>query len=65
MGGRGLDYRLLLHQFQLTEATIDELLSPEAVGFRLAATDTEIHGPTEFKPLKAVAAANGAVGRTP
>src|SRR6185503_9308861 len=33
------------------ESTIDELLSPEGVGFGLAATDTEVHGPTEFKPF--------------
>ena len=36
---------------QNRERVIDELLSPEGVGFGLAATDTEIHGPAEFKPL--------------
>jgi len=36
---------------QNRESVIDELLSPEGVGFGLAATDTEIHGPTEFKPF--------------
>ncbi|HZS26416.1 MAG TPA: hypothetical protein VFB76_04240 [Candidatus Angelobacter sp.] len=33
------------------EATIDELLSPKGIGFGLAATDTEVHGPTQFKPF--------------
>src|ERR1051325_9047545 len=36
---------------QNREATIDELLSPEGVGFGLAATDTEVHGPAQFKPF--------------
>ena len=36
---------------QNRESAIDELLSPEGVGFGLAATDTEVHGPTEFKPF--------------
>jgi len=36
---------------QNRESAIDELLSPEGVGFGLAATDTEIHGPAEFKPF--------------
>jgi steroid delta-isomerase-like uncharacterized protein len=30
---------------------IDELLSPGAVGFGLASTDTEIHGAEQFKPF--------------
>jgi steroid delta-isomerase-like uncharacterized protein len=33
------------------EGAIDELLSPEGVGFGLAATNTEVHGPAEFKPF--------------
>jgi steroid delta-isomerase-like uncharacterized protein len=33
------------------EATIDELLSPEGVGFGLAASDTAVHGAPEFKPF--------------
>lgn len=33
------------------ESTIDELLSPGAIGFGLAATDTKVHGPPEFKPF--------------
>lgn len=33
------------------ESTIDELLSPQGVGFGLAATETEVHGPTQFKPF--------------
>jgi steroid delta-isomerase-like uncharacterized protein len=36
---------------QNNEKTIDELLSPEGIGFGLASTDTEVHGPTEFKPF--------------
>ena len=36
---------------QNRESTIDELLSPEGVGFGLAATDTEVHGPAQFKPF--------------
>src|ERR1051325_6059414 len=31
------------------EATIDELLSPQGVGFGLAATDSEVDGPSELK----------------
>jgi len=34
-----------------SEAAIDELLSPQGVGFGLAATETEVHGPPEFKPF--------------
>lgn len=33
------------------EAAIDELLSPQGVGFGLAATETEVHGPPQFKPF--------------
>ena len=33
------------------EGAIDELLSPEGVGFGFAATNTEVHGPAEFKPF--------------
>ena len=33
------------------EATIDELMSAAGVGFGLAATDSEVHGPPEFKPF--------------
>ena len=33
------------------EAAIDELLSPQGVGFGLAAIETEVHGPPEFKPF--------------
>lgn len=33
------------------EARIDELKSAAGVGFGLAATDSEVHGPPEFKPF--------------
>ena len=33
------------------ESSIDELLSPEGVGFGLAEADTEVHGPAQFKPF--------------
>jgi len=33
------------------EGAIDELLSPEGVGFGLAETDTEVHGPPQLKPF--------------
>jgi steroid delta-isomerase-like uncharacterized protein len=33
------------------EATIDELMSAAGVGFGLAATKSEVHGPPEFKPF--------------
>jgi hypothetical protein len=33
------------------EGAIAELLSPQGVGFGLAATETEVHGPTQFKPF--------------
>jgi hypothetical protein len=57
---------LILHQFPTDagwtrERVVGELLSPKGAGFGPTATDTEVHGPAEFEPLKAVAAANGAV----
>jgi steroid delta-isomerase-like uncharacterized protein len=33
------------------EGAIDELLSPEGVGFGLAEAGTEVHGPAQFKPF--------------
>lgn len=33
------------------DGAIDELLSPQGVGFGLGATDTQIHGPAEFRPF--------------
>src|ERR1700749_2752424 len=36
---------------QGSDSAIDELLSPPGVGFGLGATDTEIHGPAEFRPF--------------
>lgn len=33
------------------EGTVDELLSPQGLGFGLGATGTEVHGPPAFKPF--------------
>ena len=33
------------------ESAIDELLSPEGVGFGLAEGETEVHGPPQLKPF--------------